>query len=67
MSHTIDVDLQEFFDWIDGKISDVEYLFNREPTPLERLHGPVIGTRCDAYHDVTIYADGYEDRYYLGD
>lgn len=67
MSHTIDVDLQEFFDWINGKISDVEYLFNREPTSLERLHGSVIGTRFDGYNDVTIYADGYEDRYYLGD
>lgn len=25
MAHTMDEDLQEFFDWMDGKISDEEY------------------------------------------
>lgn len=36
-------------------------------TPNEKLHGKVVGTRMEAYHDVTIYEDGYEDWYYIGD
>lgn len=36
-------------------------------TPNEKEHGPVVGSRMDPYHDVTIYADGYEERYYIGD
>ena len=36
-------------------------------TPNEKLHGKVVGTRMDPYHDVTIYEDGYEERYYIGD
>lgn len=36
-------------------------------SPNVRLHGPIIGTRFDAYYDVTIYEDGYEERYYVGD
>lgn len=38
-----------------------------KPSPNEMLHGKVVGTRMDPYHNVTIYEDGYEDRYYLGD
>lgn len=30
-------------------------------------HGKPIGTRFDPYHDVTVYEDGYEERYYIGD
>lgn len=36
-------------------------------SPLEKIHGKVIETRMEAYHDVTVYEDGYEDRYYIGD
>lgn len=36
-------------------------------SPMERLHGPVVEERSDAYYDVTVYADGYEYRYYVGD
>lgn len=36
-------------------------------SPMERLHGPVVETRFDTYHDVTVYADGHEERYYVGD
>lgn len=36
-------------------------------TPNEKEHGQVVGSRMDPYHDVTIYADGYEERYYIGD
>ncbi len=37
------------------------------PTSNEKLHGKVVGTRMDPYYDVTIYEDGYEKRYYVGD
>lgn len=36
-------------------------------TPNEKLHGKVVGSRMDQYHDVIIYKDGYEERYYIGD
>ena len=36
-------------------------------TPMEREHGKCIGYRQEAYHDVHIYEDGYEDRTYIGD
>ena len=36
-------------------------------TPDEKIHGKVVGSRQEPYHDVTIYEDGYEDWYYLGD
>lgn len=36
-----------------------------EPTPSE--HGKVVDYRCEAFYDVTVYEDGYEDRYYVGD
>lgn len=45
-----------------GDIEPEEKLF-----PVERLHGKVVGSRMDPYHDVTIYEDGYEDRHYIGD
>ena len=38
-----------------------------KPSLMERLRGKVVGSRMDPYHDVTIYEDGYEDRYYIGD
>ena len=48
---------------LDGEIiSDPNKL-----TPNEKLHGKVVDTRMDPYHDVTIYEDGYEERYYIGD
>lgn len=36
-------------------------------SPMEKLHGKVVETRMEPYHDVTVYEDGYEDRYYIGD
>ncbi len=30
-------------------------------------HGKPIGTRFDAYHDVTVYEDGHEEQFYIGD
>mgnify|MGYP006990143845 CR=1 FL=1 len=36
-------------------------------SPLEQIHGKVVGYRQEAFYDVTVYADGYEYRYYVGD
>lgn len=30
-------------------------------------HGALVEVRQEAYHDVRIYADGYEERDYIGD
>ncbi len=30
-------------------------------------HGKIVGHRFDPYHDVTIYEDGYEERFYIGE
>lgn len=35
-------------------------------TPLEKAHGKIVARRMDTYYDVTIYEDGYEDYYPIG-
>lgn len=30
-------------------------------------HGAIADRRMDAYHDVTVYEDGYEEKDYIGD
>lgn len=48
---------------VTGELEDesgpVEY---RDP-----VHGRIVKTRFDPYHDVKVYEDGYEERYYIGD
>ena len=36
-------------------------------TPMEREHGKLVDFKWEPYHDVYVYEDGYEDRYYIGD
>ena len=36
-------------------------------SPMEKLHGKVVETRMEPYHDVTVYEDGYEDWFYIGE
>lgn len=45
-----------------GEIEEPE-----EKEYIHPVHGKVVGTRFDPYHDVTIYEDGHEERYYIGD
>lgn len=40
--------------------------FDPKETP-KGTHGLIIGRRMDAYHDVTIYEDGHEEKDYIGD
>lgn len=48
---------------VTGELEDesepVEY---RDP-----VHGRITKTRLDPYHDVKVYEDGYEERYFIGD
>lgn len=37
------------------------------PSPMEKIHGKVVSSRFEPYHDVTVYEDGYEDWLYIGD
>ena len=37
------------------------------PSLMERLHGKVVSVRTEAYHNIVVYKDGYEDWYYIGD
>ncbi len=30
-------------------------------------HGKLVEVRQEAYHDVYVYEDGYEERFYIGD
>ena len=38
-----------------------------EKEVIHPVHGKIIGTRFDPYHDVTVYEDGHEEKYYIGD
>lgn len=38
-----------------------------KPSHLEQLHGKIVGARTEPYHDVTVYEDGYEDWFYIGE
>lgn len=55
-------ELDIFFAICDGKVEPPE-----EKEYIHPVHGRVVGTRFDAYHDVTVYEDGHEERYYIGD
>lgn len=39
----------------------------REFKPKPNPHGKVVSTRFEPYHDVTVYEDGHEEWYYIGD
>ena len=47
-------------DFLDMVVDDeIEY---RHP-----IHGKVVNVRFEAFHDVTVYEDGYEERFYIGE
>ena len=60
-----DVDdvLNDLLAWWNGD----EHALDGWPVPAESEHGPVIGYRQDAYNDIMIHADGFEERFYIGD
>lgn len=52
----------------------IEYLTTGDDTALDVFgphdpgpHGDVVEYRQDAYHDVKVYEDGYEEFFYIGD
>lgn len=34
---------------------------------MEKTHGKIVDRRVEPFHDVTVYEDGYEERFYIGD
>lgn len=60
---TVDDAVNDLLAWWNGD----EHALDNWPEPQESEHGPVIGYRQDAYHDVIVYADGYEEKFYIGD
>ena len=55
-------ELDIFFAICDGKVEPPE-----EKECIHPVHGRVVETRFEAYHDVTVYEDGHEEWYYIGD
>lgn len=54
--------INAFIDWCNGETS---YFDNSETKQFE--HGKVIDFKMEAYHDVIIYEDGHEERFYICD
>lgn len=48
-------------------ICNEEIIPSSKPSHLEQLHGKIVGARTEPYHDVTVYEDGYEDWFYIGE
>lgn len=62
---TVDEVMTALIDFMDGKIT--EWPWPETVSEDERKHGPVVNTYWTAYHNVTVYADGYEDYDYICD
>ena len=62
---TVDEVMTALIDFMDGKIE--EWPWPEAISEDERKHGPVVKTYWTAYHNVTVYADGYEEMDYIGD
>ena len=54
--------INAFFDWCEGRPSDFDNCVTKQSE-----HGKVVDYRMEAYCDVMVYEDGYEERYYIGD
>ena len=64
MERTTTIDaVNDLLAWLDGD----EHALDGWPVPAESEHGPVIGYRQDAYNDITVFADGFEERFDIGD
>lgn len=55
-------ELDIFFAICNGEVAPPE-----EKEYVHPVHGRVVETRFDPYHDVTVYEDGHEERYNIGD
>lgn len=55
-----------FIDYLFSFFND-ETCFEDKEEYTDPLHGLVVETRFDPYHDVTVYEDGYESGFYIGD
>lgn len=48
-------------------ICNEEIIPSSKLSRLEQLHGKIVGARTEPYHDVTVYEDGCEDWFYIGE
>jgi len=53
------------------QIEEALDLMDTDPRDLPPLkpgqHGKVVERRWEPFHDVIVYEDGYEERFYIGD
>ncbi len=54
----------ELLAWLDGDEHALDNWADYSPDPV---HGYIVGSYQDAYNDYIVYADGYEERFYIGD
>ena len=54
-------DIDFFLAMVNGEIEEPKTEF------VSQEHGRIVKTRFDPYHDVTVFEDWYEERYYIGD
>ena len=57
----IDTILNDLFNYFETE--QLPDYWGKDPGP----HGEVVEYRFDAYHDVKVYEDGYEEFFYIGD
>lgn len=53
----------ELLAWLDGD----EHALDAWPEPEIGVHGRLLTVRQEAYHDIYVYEDGFEERDYIGD
>lgn len=58
---------KDIMDYLDGKIDSPELGESAYWSKFYEEHGALVEVRQEAYCDVKIYEDGYEERYYIGD
>ena len=58
---------QDIMDFLDGKIDSPEAGKSAYWEKFYQQHGALVEVRQEAYYDVKIYEDGFEERYYIGD
>lgn len=62
------VDLfKDIMDYLDGKIDSPEDGQSTYWKNFYAEHGALVEVRMEAYYDVRVYEDGFEERYYIGD
>lgn len=59
-----DADEMEFIAFWNPETFD---FYSHDPEYTDPVHGKIVDYRQEAYHDVHVYEDGFEERFYIGD